>query len=165
MASFQSRDRSASSSTSRTRIGRTTVSSRINIRIDAQIVHPSRIRWRPALRPDEDVAVAVLNAHQGGLTDCAGLITDVGYDDHRQPCITQGGAFGTATTFVKLDLLAHPVSGAGNIICHGTLPPYRGEGNQPSQSIPEEPLRPNQARKFVFLYVTNRPVAFARRPP
>jgi hypothetical protein len=33
------------------------------------------------------------------------------------------GAFGTTTTFVKLDLLAHPVSGAGNIICHGTLPP------------------------------------------
>ena len=44
-----------------------------NIRIDAQIVHPSRVRWCPALRPDEDVAIAVLNAHQWGLTDRTGL--------------------------------------------------------------------------------------------
>src|ERR1700758_4265315 len=49
-----------------------------------------------------------------------GLVADMGHDDHRQPCITQGGAFGSTTTFVKLDLLAHPVSGAGNILCHGT---------------------------------------------
>src|SRR6266852_7796700 len=91
-----------------------------NIRIDAQIVHPNRILWRPALRADEDVAVVVLDAHQRGLTDCTGLVTGVGHDDHRQPCITQGGAFGTTTTFVKLDLLAHPVSGAGNILCHGS---------------------------------------------
>src|SRR5260370_2833534 len=110
----------------------------LNIRIDAQIVHPSRIRWRPALRPDQDVAVAVLNAHQGGLTDCAGLITDVGYDDHRQPCITQGGAFGTAATFVTLDLLAHPVSGAGNILCHRTL--HRREANVHHPSRPR-PVR------------------------
>ena len=45
-----------------------------NIRIDAQIVHPSRVRWCAALRPDEDVAIAVLNAHQWGLTDCTGLV-------------------------------------------------------------------------------------------
>jgi hypothetical protein len=56
---------------------------KINIRIDAQIVHPNWIRWCPALRPDEDIAIAVLNAHQWGLTDCTGLITDVGHDDHR----------------------------------------------------------------------------------
>lgn len=37
-----------------------------NIRIDAQIVHPNRIRWRPALRSDEDVTIAVLNALQWG---------------------------------------------------------------------------------------------------
>src|ERR1700716_734445 len=35
-----------------------------NFRIDAQIVHPNRIHWCPALRSDEDVAIAVLNAHQ-----------------------------------------------------------------------------------------------------
>ncbi len=33
----------------------------------------------------------VLNAHQWGLTDCTGLFPDMGHDDHRQPCITQGG--------------------------------------------------------------------------
>ena len=44
-----------------------------NIRIDAQIVRPNRIRWCPALRSDEDVAIAVLNAHQWGLTDRTGL--------------------------------------------------------------------------------------------
>jgi hypothetical protein len=32
-------------------------------------VHPNRIRWCPALRSDEDVTIAVLNAHQWGLTD------------------------------------------------------------------------------------------------
>src|SRR4051812_5519843 len=94
-----------------------------NIRINAQIVHPNRIGRRSALRSDEDVAIAVLYPHQWRLTDCTGLITDVGYDDHRQSGITQGGAFGTTTFFVKLDLLAHPISGAGNILCHGTLPP------------------------------------------
>ena len=29
----------------------------------------------------------------------------------------------SATTFVKLDLLAHPISGAGNILSHGTYLP------------------------------------------
>ena len=33
-------------------------------------MHPNRIRWCPALRSDEDVTIAVLNAHQWGLTDC-----------------------------------------------------------------------------------------------
>ena len=32
------------------------------------------MRWCAALRPDEDVAIAVLNAHQWGLTDCTGLV-------------------------------------------------------------------------------------------
>jgi len=51
-----------------------------NIRIDAQIVHPNRIRWCSALRSDEDVTIAVLNAHQWGLTDCTGLVAGVGHD-------------------------------------------------------------------------------------
>ena len=42
MASFQSRDRSASSPTSRSRFGRTTVSSRFQHPVDAQIVHPNQ---------------------------------------------------------------------------------------------------------------------------
>ena len=77
MASFQSRDRSASSSTSRTRIGRTTVSSRISTSgLIAQIVHPNRIGWCPALRSDKDVAIAVLNAHQWGLTDILPFVSE-----------------------------------------------------------------------------------------
>ena len=55
--------------------------------MDAQIVYPSRVRWCPALRPDEDVAIAVLSAHQWCLTDCTGLVTCMDNDDHRQPCI------------------------------------------------------------------------------
>ena len=35
----------------------------LDIRIDAQIVYPSRILWCPALRPDQDVAVAVFDTH------------------------------------------------------------------------------------------------------
>jgi hypothetical protein len=31
---------------------------------DAQIVHPNWIRWCPALRPDEDVAIAIVNARR-----------------------------------------------------------------------------------------------------
>src|ERR1700687_4348450 len=83
-----------------------------NIRTDTQIVHPGGISRCPALRPDEDVAVAVLDAHQWGLADCASLVADMGHDDHRQPCITQGGALSSTAAFVKLDLLAHPVLGA-----------------------------------------------------
>ena len=77
------------------------------------------MRWCPALRPDEDVAIAVLNAHQWGLTDCTGLVTGMGHDDYWQPCITQGGAFGTTATFVKIDLLAHPVLELGTYFAMG----------------------------------------------
>src|SRR6476659_4145087 len=93
----------------------------LNIWIDAQIVHPSRISRRSALRPDEHIAAPVFNAHEGRLTDCTGLVADVGHDDDGQPCIEQGGAFGTTTPFVNLNLLTHPVFGARHILCHGIL--------------------------------------------
>ena len=105
------------------------------IRIDAQIVHPSRVRWCPALRPDEDVASAVLNAHQWGLTDCTGFVPSMGHDNHRQPCIPQGGAFGTTATFVKIDLLAHPVLELGIYFAMGPAS-IEVKGNLRSQSIP-----------------------------
>jgi hypothetical protein len=63
MASYQSRDRLASPSTKRSRIGRTTVSSRISTSgLTRRFVHLNRIRWCPALRSNEDVAIGVLNA-------------------------------------------------------------------------------------------------------
>src|SRR5882672_2979839 len=52
------------------------------------------------------------------MSPLTGLVANVGHDNHGQPRITQGGAFRPTTTFVKLDLLAHPVSGARNIVCH-----------------------------------------------
>jgi hypothetical protein len=36
-----------------------------NIRINAQIVHPGRMRWCPALRPDEDATIASLTRISG----------------------------------------------------------------------------------------------------
>ena len=47
-----------------------------NIWIDPQIVHPNRIGWCPALRSDKDVAIAVLNAHQWGLTDILPFVSE-----------------------------------------------------------------------------------------
>ena len=121
-ARSQSRARSASSSTSRTRIGCTTVWSRISTdRVRAQVVHPDRVRRRPALRPDEDVVRPVLDAHERGLPDRAGLVAGVGHDDHRQPGVAKSGAFGAATALVQLDLVTHPIPGAGDILCHGVL--------------------------------------------
>jgi hypothetical protein len=39
-------------------------------------VHPNRIGWCPALRSDKDVAIAVLNAHQWGLTDILPFVSE-----------------------------------------------------------------------------------------
>jgi len=84
--------------------------------IDAQIMHPDWIVWSAADRSYQDVIIAILYSHQRCLSDGTGLVANVG--NHGQPGITQGGAFRPTTTFVKLDLLAHPVSRARNIVCH-----------------------------------------------
>src|SRR3990172_7963434 len=90
-------------------------------RVHAQVVHPDRVLRCPALRPDKDVVRTVLDAHERGLPDRAGLVAGVGHDDHRQPGVAKRGAFGTAATLVKCDLFTHPIPGAGNILCHGAL--------------------------------------------
>ena len=54
----------------------------IDMRIGAQIVYPDRVLRRSTLRPDEDVAVTVLDPHKRRLADGAGLIARMRYDDH-----------------------------------------------------------------------------------
>src|SRR5262249_42633663 len=90
-------------------------------RVSAQVVYPDRVLWRPTHRPDEDVVSAVLDTHQRGLAGRAGLVAGVSYDDHRQPGVAQRRAFGPATALVELDLVAHPLPGARNILCHEAL--------------------------------------------
>src|SRR5207247_5367087 len=64
---------------------------------------------------------AVLDAHQWGLANRAALVAGVGHDDHRQPGVAERGAFGSTTALVELDLVAHPLSGAGNVLRHRNL--------------------------------------------
>src|SRR5262245_38439704 len=93
----------------------------LNGRVGAQVVYPDRVLRRPAHRPDEDVIGTVLDAHQRGLADRTGLIAGVGHDDHGQPGVAERGAIGPTTALVELDLVAYPLSGAGNVLRHGAL--------------------------------------------
>src|SRR5690606_9233926 len=93
----------------------------LDVRIRAQVVHPVRVLRRAALRADQDVAVSVLDPHERCLADRAGLVADVGDDDHRQAGVAQRGALGAAAFLVELDLLAHPIPGARNVLGHRTL--------------------------------------------
>src|SRR5205807_1381233 len=99
----------------------------LDLRIGTQIVHPNRVVRRSALRPDEDVAIAVLDAHQRRLADCTGLVARVRDEDHGQARVAQGGALGAAAALVQLDLLAHPVAWARYILGHGARPPYQSD--------------------------------------
>src|SRR4051794_5408694 len=90
----------------------------LDVWIDAQIVHPRGVLGRPAVRPDEEIAVALLAAQQRGLAVRTGLFTYMGDEDDRPPGCGQGGPSPTAATLVTLDLLAHPARGARNILCH-----------------------------------------------
>src|SRR5262245_59256217 len=90
-------------------------------RVGAQVVHPDRVRWRSTHGPDEDIVGAILDAHQRSLADRAGFVTGVSHDDHRQPGVAEGSAFGPTTALVELDLVAHPLPGTGDILCHGPL--------------------------------------------
>ena len=74
-----------------------------------EIVHPYRIRGRPAPRSNEDVVVAVLDAHQRRLADGAGAVTLVCHDYYGQSCLAQGRALRAAASFVQFDLFADPV--------------------------------------------------------
>src|SRR5207245_9961040 len=88
-------------------------------RVGAQVVYPDRVRRRPTHGPDEDIVGAVRDAHQWGLAGRTGLVACVGHDNHRQPGIAERGAVGPATALVELDLVTHPLSGTGNVLCHG----------------------------------------------
>src|SRR6266536_4661373 len=81
--------------------------------VGAQVVYPDRGCRRSSHRADEDVVGAILHAHQRGLANRAGLVAGVRHDDHRQPGITERGAFGAAAAFVELDLISHPLPGTG----------------------------------------------------
>src|SRR2546421_404768 len=83
--------------------------------VGAQVVCPDRVRRRPAHGPDEDIVGAVLDAHQWGLADRAGLVAGMGHDNHRQSGIAERGAVGPTTALVELDLVTHPLSGTGNV--------------------------------------------------
>src|SRR6266404_4825035 len=85
-------------------------------RIDAEVVHPHRVCRRSSKRADEDVVGAILDAHQGGLANRAGLVACVGHDDHRQPGVAERGALCPATALVELDLVAHPLPGAWDVV-------------------------------------------------
>src|SRR5262249_49795531 len=78
-----------------------------------------RVRRRPTHGPDEDIVGTVLDTHQRGLADRASFVAGVGYDDHRKPGVAERGTFGPATALVEFDLIAHPLPGAGNVLCHG----------------------------------------------
>src|SRR5262249_46822062 len=90
-------------------------------RVGAQVVYPDRVRGCPAHGPDEDIVGAILYAHQWGLADGAGLVASMGHDDHRQSGVAERGAVGPTTALVELDLVTHPLSGTGNVLCHEVL--------------------------------------------
>src|SRR5262249_47889941 len=93
----------------------------LNLRVGAQVVHPDRVLGRAALRTDEDVAIAVLDAHQRRFANGAGLVARVRDQNHRQAGVAQGRALGAAAALVELDLLSDPVARAWDIGGHGDL--------------------------------------------
>src|SRR5262245_19055172 len=89
-------------------------------------MHPHRVLRRSALRRDEDVAIAVLDAHQRRLANGASLVARLRHEDHRQAGVAQRGALSATAALVELDLLAHPVARAWNILGHRARPPIAG---------------------------------------
>src|SRR5688572_22747687 len=75
---------------------------------------------RSPYRADEDVAGAVLDAHQRSLANRARLVPGVRHDDDRQPRLAEGGAFGPTTPLVELHLITHPLPGAGDVLRHSS---------------------------------------------
>jgi hypothetical protein len=62
---------------------------KLDVRIDTQIVCPGRIFRRSSLRPDENIVIAVFNAHQRCLPNRTCLIAPV--SQHPRRARTQGG--------------------------------------------------------------------------
>src|SRR5262249_58425500 len=56
---------------------------KLDMRIDAQIMSPGRISRRSSLRPDKNIVIAVLDAHQRCLPNRTRLIAPVSHDDYR----------------------------------------------------------------------------------
>ena len=89
--------------------------------VGAEVVDPYRVLGGAAFGADQDVVVAVFDAHQRGFADGAGFVAPVGYDDDRQAGVAEGGSLQSAAAFVSLYLLAHPVGGGRYVFGHSSL--------------------------------------------
>ena len=82
---------------------------------------PLGVGGSAAAGADEDVVIAILDAHEGGLADGAGAVAAVGDDDDGETGVAEGGALGAAAALVKLHLVANPLGGGGDVFGHGCL--------------------------------------------
>src|SRR5689334_2088108 len=88
--------------------------------VRAQVVDPDGVGRRPTHRAHEHVTGTVGDAHQRSLADRARLVAGVRDDDDGQAGVAQRRALRPTATLVELDLVAHPLPGAGNVLGHGS---------------------------------------------
>jgi Putative neutral zinc metallopeptidase len=80
-----------------------------------QVVVPTGVRRLAAHGRDEGILTVMLNPHQCDLSDVAGFGPDHRHNDHRNTRLSERVAFGSAGSFVQVDLVANPSKGAGDI--------------------------------------------------
>jgi glyoxylase-like metal-dependent hydrolase (beta-lactamase superfamily II) len=84
----------------------------LDVRVGEEVVVPQRVLRGTALGRDGEVGTLVLDAHQRGLADLAGLGATVRDDDDRHPGVPQRRALGAATALVFFDLSPDPLGRA-----------------------------------------------------
>jgi glyoxylase-like metal-dependent hydrolase (beta-lactamase superfamily II) len=80
----------------------------LNVRVGEEVVVPQRVLRRAALGRDSEVGTLVLDAHQRGLADLAGLGAAVRDDDDRHARVPQRRPLGAAAALVFFHLSPDP---------------------------------------------------------